>query len=131
MSFTVLSAMREMALSFISEEIGCREVGDIGSSVWDPAVFVFVGGGLHGKETEGTVQQDGLDYVFVVFLIDLKNADLRVVIFCKLTYSLANLIHTCHYHVSHFSPFFNGCRKLAMLEDDTPILNLAYKYLIG
>lgn len=33
MSFPVSSARREMALSFMSEEIGCREVGDIGYSL--------------------------------------------------------------------------------------------------
>lgn len=31
----------------------------------DPGEFVFVGDGEHDVETEGAVQQDGLDFAFV------------------------------------------------------------------
>lgn len=31
-------------------------------------MFVFVRGGLDGKETERTVQPDGLDYIFCNFM---------------------------------------------------------------
>lgn len=32
----------------------------------DAAKFVFVGGGSHGEEAGGTVQQVGLNYIFEV-----------------------------------------------------------------